>query len=82
MALQQLLYSRKAVLVDRAVPEGLYIVKTGSVRVQEVTSGAVPQSRHAGQCFAEHALFSRSAQTTLEVRFNFGFYYFYFDFSL
>lgn len=66
MSFQQQLFPRKAVLIDRAVPEGMYLVKTGSLGVQEVGQDRYC-SKHAGQYIGERALFDGLQDTALEV---------------
>ena len=66
-ALQQQLYPRRSVLLDSCVPEGLYLVKTGSVLVTDVATAQV-QIKYAGHSFAEKALFSDINSVAIEVQ--------------
>lgn len=66
-SLQQKLYSRRSVLLDSCVPEGWYLVKTGSVRVMDVATAQV-QIKYAGHSFAEKALFSDINSVAIEVQ--------------
>jgi hypothetical protein len=66
-ALVQQLHPRRTTVVDKCVPEGLYLVKNGTLRVVDLACDRTA-IRHGGQAFAEEALLNGRRSTALEVR--------------
>ena len=74
-ALVQQMHCRKSVLIDRrCCPEGMFLIKNGSIQVTDFTTDAQgklepgrPQLKYPGQSFADHSLFSETGGVPMEV---------------
>ena len=80
-ALVQFTYPRHSSIIDQACPNGMYLVKNGSVKIIDMAhalgaignrnngqNGAASNSmvKSAGESFAEHALFSEFPASPLQ----------------
>ena len=65
-ALVQQLHCSHSVLLNRCCPEGMYLIRNGSVQVTDLNARK-QHMRHPGECFAEQALFPDQPSTPMEV---------------
>lgn len=71
LAMTQHLYPHRSTLLDGTSPEGLYLVKNGTVIMASTGSDAI-QVMHAGQYFGAEVLLGNGQACTVEVIYGFA----------